>query len=438
MVHDKKLRSALDKYDPGFVSHVLIPFLTRSTTQTTITRTNSVLADNFYTFAKNNAAIQLMFMNIPNILQQTANYIPAFLRAKPTFLFRAIKENVLNNKETTAAVAAKSLFMKNLLNRLDDKAMRETENVLSDFGQFTQVSKWVEKNAYLGQIYLQNIMSTQVWMASYDQAVSQNMTEVEAVRYADSAVRETQSSIAPEDTAAIETGTPLMKSLMMFFGFFNNMGNLYASEFGKSSADQGRGAAKKALIAANFGLFAFAGQIIIDALRGKMGEGDDDEDELAYWSKYFFGASFSLIAPMAGVPGQILQVGVKNLMGTSSYGNRVSVSPLISTSEQLVSTLSKIQSDKNVSDKETVKGAMSAIGMLPLISFVPLSRIPGSSRLPQGAFNAWYNAKNLSGAAATVGALKRPVGYAVGVSEGKDKAETVGDVTSGILGGSAK
>lgn len=436
LVHNRELRAALDGYDPHFVDQILVPFLSRATTQTTVIHTDSKFSDQFYSFAKNNAAIQIMFANIPNIVQQTANFIPAALRAGPGFLFNAVKNSILHNKELTQAVTEKSLFMRNQLERSDEKARFETEKVLEDLNKFESANEWVRSNAYIGQIYLQNIMNIQVWMASYDQAQANGMAEDESVRYADSAVRETQSSMAAEDTAAIETDKPIMKALMMFYGFFNNMGNLYASEWTKASQQPGSKAlAKKAMIAANFGLFAFAGQIIVDGLRGHIGEDDDDKETLEFWLKYYFGASFSLVAPMAGVFGQLAQVGVKNLTNTNSYGNRVSVSPLISGPEQIIGTIAKVAAGKEVGDKEKVKGAMSLMGMVPLMGFVPVGAIPGVS---VKVADKVASLTRLSGSAAVLGALKKPVGYAVGVQEGKDKADNSTDIMNGIMSGSAK
>jgi len=436
LVHNRELRAALDEYDPHFVDQILIPFLSRATTQSTTIHTDSKYADQFYSFAKNNAAIQIMFANIPNIVQQAANYIPAALRAGPGFLLNAVKHSVLNNKDFTQVVISKSLFMKNQLERSDEKARFETDKVLSDLNKFETANEWVRANAYIGQIYLQNIMNVQVWMASYDQAQAKGMNEDESVRYADSAVRETQSSLAPEDTAAIETDKPVMKALMMFYGFFNNMANLYASEWSKASTLPGSKAiAKKTMIAANFGLFAFAGQIIVDGLRGKVGEDDDDKESLEFWLKYYFGASFSLVAPMAGIFGQLAQVGFKNLTNSNSYGNRVSVSPVISGTEQIISTVARASSGKDVSDKEKVKGAMSLMGMVPLMGFVPVGAIPGVSPKVSDTVAGFTK---LSGSAAVLGALKKPVGYAVGVQEGKDKADSPADVLNGIMSGSAK
>ena len=422
LVHNRELRSQFDKVDPTFVDGVVIPFLSRASTQKTTTQTQSKYADEFFAFAKNNSAIQLMFLNLPNTIQQVANYIPAALMASPVHIMNAVKETTTNNKAVTEMVTEKSLFMKNKLDGLNEKASMEIENVLRDYNAIERGGTWLSKNAYIAQSMLQNIMDTHVWLASYNQAVANGMSENDSVNYADAATRKTQSSYAAEDTASIETGTPWNKALMMFYGFFNNMGNLYASEWHKASAlPGGKAAAKKSLVIANYFLFAFAGKLVIDAVRGRIGGDDDDKESLEFWSKYTFGSAFELAAPMAGLAGQLAYTGYKNLMGESSYNDRISVSPLISSAEQLAKGLKNI-SKEDPSQKTVTKDLMTLIATAPLISFIP------------GAAGV----RPLAGYAAAIGAAKRPIGYAVGVNEGKDKADDALDVAQGIVSGSKK
>lgn len=433
LLHNREVRSSLDAYDNKFVSHVAIPFLVRASTQSTSVATENKQLDAFLSYAKNNSAIKLMFMNIPNTVQQIANYIPATLKVGPGYLLNAVKQVTMNNKSVTEAIAEKSLFMRNKLETLSEKSAMEIENVLKDRNALQSSSVWIQKNAYIAQSYLQNIMDSHVWLASYDQAIAEGNGEVDAVNIADSNVRQTQSSYAPEDTSAIETQNPLMKSLMMFFGFFNNMSNFYAAEWSKAGTlDTGKRALKKSSIIANYFLFAFAGKLIIDAVKGRIGDDDDDKESLAFWTKYSMGSAFELTAPMLGVAGNLAQVGYKQITGDASYGNRVSVSPLLSGTEQLITGLAKINKEGG-SEKTKVKNIMTLIGYSPLISFVPAPKV-----LPVGVKNAWYGMKDMSGYSAVIGSLKRPVGYAVGVSEGKDKANTPLDVTQGVLSGYKK
>lgn len=423
VVHNKELRKQFDAYDRTFVSHVVIPFLQRASTQKTTVATENKQMDRFFSFAKNNSAIQLMFLNIPNTVQQVANYIPAALKARPSFLLNAVVKVTTNNKEVTAMVTEKSVFMKNKIDQLAEKAAIETENVLKDRGSFEQASVWFSKNAYVAQTFLQNIMDTQVWLASYDSARADGLNETDSIRHADSAIRETQGSFAPEDTAAVETQTPLMKTLMMFYGFFNNMANLYTSEWNKAGALEGNAKAlKRTGVVANYFLFALAGKLSIDAIRGRVGEDDDDKESLEFWMKYTFGSAFELTAPMLGIAGQAAQVGYKNLTGQANYGNRISVSPILGALDQGINAVTKQGGSKSA--KTSTKDAMTLIASSPLIGFLPIPKVGVMQKA--------------AGFAAPVGALKRPVGYAIGVSEGVDRADNPIQVGQGLVSGSAK
>jgi hypothetical protein len=427
LIMNRKVVTALKQYDPAFLKHVVEPFLIRATTQSTTASTNNKGMDQFLTFMRNNQAVQLMFFNLPNTIQQVANFIPAHLRVGASHLLNGVKNSISNHKELAQNVAEKSTFMRNQLDRSAEKAIRETEGLIKNRTKFEQGGKWIEQNAYLSQIHLQNIMNLAVWSASYDQAIANGMGERESIMRADEDVRQTQSSMAPEDAAALEVQNPFVKSLMMFYGFFNNMGNLYTSEWAKAGAlDQKAKAKKRAAIVGNYVVFALVGKLVIDSLDGQLGEDDDDKESLAFWLKYTFGSAFDLTTPMFGIPGQFAQVAKKNLFHEAQYGNRVSVSPMFSNADQILNNLTKARS-QNGKDSTEIKSAMTLVAYAPLISFFPMPK-PIAPLVGQ--------LRSAGGYSATLGTLKRSVGYLADVNQGKVKSpKNPAEAAAGLITG---
>jgi hypothetical protein len=265
-------------------------------------------------------------------------------------------------------------------------------------------------------------MNLVVWMGSYNDSIAQGLSEYDAVVKADSDVRETQSSMAPEDASAIEMQTPMMKTLMMFFGFFNNMANFYTSEWAKTAGGSDK-ALKRGMIAGNYVLFAVLGRAIVDSMYGRLGDDDDDDKEPTVAAlEYTFGSVFDLTAPAFGWGGQLAQVTRKRLMNESTYGSRVSVSPVIENTDKLLDAMVRWDS---LGEKQKVKNAMTLISYTPLLSFAPIRALDPA--IPALQASAGY--------AGLLGAMRRPVGYAVDVQTGAQNPENALDVTQGILTG---
>jgi hypothetical protein len=123
------------------------------------------------------------------------------------------------------------------------------------------------KHAYFLQSAFDNVIGPIVWTGAYNQALQEGMTDVDAVRFADGVIRQTQNTTLPEDVSRIETGPAYARLFTQFIGYFNMLANTNASEIQKISREVGikKGAGKVAGIVF-FGLLAPAW--IAEAYRG--------------------------------------------------------------------------------------------------------------------------------------------------------------------------
>ena len=158
------------------------------------------------------------------------------------------------------------------------------------------------------------------------------MSETDAVRAGDSAVRETQGSQAPEDVAAFETGSAFYRMFVQFAGYFNMNANLLGTEFVKLSRDMGlkKGAGRGLyVLALGFYVPAVLGELIIQAFRGGPDDDDKDGEYLDDWLAAVFGyGPARYLTAMAPVVGQAANA-LFNTLNNKPYDDRMSLSPAL-------------------------------------------------------------------------------------------------------------
>jgi len=271
------------------------------------------------------------------------------------------------------------------------------------------VQDFSARHAYFMQTATQNLVDRITWLGAYDQALATDatLTHDDAVRQADSAVRETQGSGAPEDVASIEVQRPMIRLFTMFFGWANMMANMNGYQFATVVRDMGlRQGAGRALYLYAFGFMPLAvlSQALRNAISGDWGD-DDDDSHLDEIMALFFGSQARLLAAMVPVVGPGV-LAVANFFNEVAYDDRVSTSPAISLLE------SAARAPKSVYDaitddgqkRRAVRDVLTALGLL--------------TGLPAGA-------------------LMRPGGYLADVVDERANPETATDVARGLVTGRA-
>jgi hypothetical protein len=161
------------------------------------------------------------------------------------------------------------------------------------------------------------------------------VSDQDAVREADSAVRLTQGSFAPEDVSGFEAQAPFIRMFTMFTGYYNMKSNLGITEFGKVLREQG--------LAAGFGKLAYLHLVgylvplvvsaaIATAIRGVGGPEDEDEDgyldELVGWILVETGKDAAAMVPGASMFTRAIEGRVEGRRG------ELSVSPVFDAVNQ--------------------------------------------------------------------------------------------------------
>lgn len=404
-----KVNQPLNRVQPAAIESMLQPWLQRSAQQ--IVETPVVGAGKWARIpgiVRSRAGMALMFANVSNAIQQVTGVVGAAVRVKPSILMRAMAQYVSNPVKFSQAVWAASPYM-------DDRAKNEVavmneqmQAILIQPGTFQKAQDFSMRHAYFLQTALDNVLSPIVWTGALNQALADGMSQADAIRFADSTVRQTQGSTLPEDVSRFETGPAYARAFTQFVGYFNMMANTNGTALKQIAGEVGlKKGAGKALYVVMLGFLAPIWIAEAIALAFKGGPEDDEGDGyLDDWLAAVFGMGTTkgLLAqiPILGQFG----VAAANRFNDNPLDDRVSLSPAISLLESSVSAPESVYK-AIVEDGSAQKAIRDVATLVSVATGVPL-----------------YG-------------LARPVGYAAGVAQGKIEPTSAADAARGLVTGTA-
>ena len=403
---DQSFRATMKTIDPEIVSGALIPWLQRVARQTVTTPSASKggrFMDKIFTLMRSRSSLQMMAFNFTNAMQNFTALFPTALRVRPGLMMDNFWRFSKGPKEFAEYVAAKSPYMSTRLGEQARDIQNDIEQILENPSKFESAREWMIKHSQVLQSATQNTIDTVVWSSAYDQAIGKGMSELESVRYADATVREALGAMGPEDVSSLESGSPLVRALTMFYGFFNNQANFMGAEF---SIHKELGLQKRAASAFYAYTLVVMAPAIVGALMSRaLGNGLDDDGDGEYVDDMLdvlFMSQFKYMTAM--LPGGGILNSVMNRFNDSSFDDRIQVSPILTTLEKTTTapfTVAKAI-DGNGKTSSAIKDSLTAIGFI--------TGIPG-------------------------GAIARPLGYLADVNEGKANPTGPIDFTRGVVTG---
>lgn len=373
VTRNRTFRSAMDAVDPTAVESMLVPWLKRTATQT-LNKAPETQADRavarIANRVRNRTGLLLMSANVVNTLQQFTGLSVAALRVPPRYLAAGLMEYVRSPAKSAAAINGLSEWM---LHRSDNSAHdvdRTIEDMLTNPNALQKVEQLGTRYGYVLQQAAQNFLDRVVWIGAYKDAEARGVKGANAVRQADSAVRMTQSSFAPEDASKVEHAGAFTRLFLQFASYFNAQGNLLATE-----AQNASGPARLALVyLLGFAVPAFVADVIAKGMRGDLD--DDDGDELAgklLESFFLSQARYALaMVPVAGQAGNA----ALGQWTPERFDDRIGASPTYSAIEATVraprSIYRAIEGEGN--PKAAVRDGLTAVGVLTGLPTGPLIR----------------------------------------------------------------
>jgi len=400
----------LERVQPGVVSGMLIPWLNRTAKQQVVTPvSHDAGMSRFFTVLRSRAGAAAMFGNISNALQQVSGFGLAALKVPPGHLLSAMVDYAKHPRKLAAAVADASIYMKD---RLDSDTMSMSDDIrqiLMNPSVLARAQDWTLRHAYFMQLAVDSVMSPVVWTGAYNHAIAKSMSHADAVRLADSAVRETQGSFLPEDVSRIEAVNAFTRLFTQFAGYFNTWANLLGTEFSKVTHEAGLAQQyQRGFYVFMVGYLAPAvvAELVTQVFRGGPHDNNDDGSYLDDWLRQLFviGPVRSATA-MIPIGGSAINAGV-NTWNSKPYDDRIATSPAISMIEATVRAPVSAY-DAIVNGKSGQKAIRDVATLISLTIGVPLT-------LPA-----------------------RPVGYLADVAGGKIRPSGPVDLARGVVTGIA-
>lgn len=402
------------------VDDMLIPWLSRAVSQTiTAMDPNGVMRAiaPAVSWLKARTGLLAMCGNIGNALEEISGFSVAASRIPAKFLTSAfIRFNTGRLK--AGDVMAKSSFMKSRMEEGDAYALeREEQKILLHPSARQKAAAFLQAHGYFLQQIMQKYVDIPCWQAAYEHGLDQGMSETEAVQYADSIIDATMGGNTAESISAFEVGTPLFRSLTMFYSYFNMQLNLLYTETALAWKGHHYGRMMWA-----FATIIWLPQIISDLVskavgsgvgQGIMPAGDDDDDDPPDWTipgvlRYLAGQGMtgaSNLLPAGSTFVKPLVNAVSGQKDDGFGGQRISASPVFSMGEAAIRLVSK--DIPRVSDGQGYRTAVrDGLKVLSLLTGLPLDQPIG-----------------------------RPAGYFADRMEGKGADDDAIDTVRGVLSG---
>lgn len=417
ILRDPAFKAAVNAVDRKAINEMFAPWLKRSVEQTVGTPTTEF--GRWLNRMRGLAGMNLMAGNFVNALQQTTGLSVALTKVGVENITNALFTLMQSPRQVVKDVMEKSVFMKA---RLEDRAFEfqtELERIASpqDPKKLDQLRDFISSKAYILQTVTQQYVDVPVWLAAYNKAIAEGRPEEDAIGDADSAVRTTQSAFDPETVARVETGSPLWRSLLVFYNYFNMQLNLLGERWmvARQTKRYGRFAADAVLVVV---IPAILSEIMAGAFSG-FDTGDDDDWDAVDSLNLMTSAVGRNIVAMIPMGGNVLNVFGTNLAKSDVPGASEAARWIFGRNpynDRLVS----------VPIMTLVEGAAKAPGQI-----FRASEGEGSARAATRSFLDLV-------AVATglpAGSLKKPVGYAAGVASGEIEPEGPLDVIRGVISG---
>lgn len=407
---DKDFRAVLSRLDTEVASVMLMPWLQRSALQMVEQPSGPRMRmfDQFFHAIRTRTGLQMMAVNVSVAFQQVLGLSLSATQVKPRYLAGALWRYTSSPRLYASQISESSAFMRNRVTTQAMDIRSAIDKITLNPSKFERAKDFAIRHSYFMQTGLQNVVDIITWGGAYEQATANGATEKEAVRAADSAVRETQGSFSPEDISRFEAGKPFTRMFTMFTSYFNMAANLNATEMVKAARRGGFAAGGRAFYVYLMGFMipAILSEAITQAMSGAAFDDSDDDGYLDNILSIFFGGQARMATAMVPVIGPVAQMGI-NAFNDKWYDDRISTSPVMSALEasaRVPYDLFKLATDEEANMKRPIQDLLTLTGMATGLPVAPLSR---------------------------------PIGYAVEMEQGNVEPKNAADMARGFISGKA-
>lgn len=372
----QRFKEAIDAVDPVFRDEVLRPWLEAFASQSTSPQGKDTWG--WLNRFRSRASQAVMFANVKNSAQNVTGIPIVLTMVDRRYFFSALARVLGDRGAAIKRIADQSDYM---ADHFGDETLYDVRDRFEDLvlnrTKLEDVQAWFRKNAYWIQRLTQEPIDAAAWLGAYEQAIVEQGADVagdvahrEAVQRADAVVRQTQLASAPEDLAAIERGSALMKVFLVFRGWFINYANLTHTNAAIRRMNGEPASSFFSLYA--IGIFLpLVGAEAIDMLVD--GDPVDDDEDGAVWDDLVaraLRAHLSAITGAVPVYGDAVNVGLATLFDPKSWSARMPEPPLFGAIRQGLVAIRQGRLDEG-------RAIRSVLSMMAAVSGVPVNRLLG-------------------------------------------------------------
>jgi hypothetical protein len=345
LVRRPQFKEAMNRVYPKGTTRLFNPWLMRVARQRTITRGKWDALDRATMRLRRTATGNALFGNVANALQNIVGVFPLAAKlntdgyAAGRAIAAAARAFAMNRKGTIEAITQASPWMRQHSADQMLELVRDIRNTIEPATPYRTFRDFAQAHGFAMSKTTQYAIDFIAWQAGYEAATRGNVAHEDAVRYADSVVRTSQSSSNPEDVANYAEGSPFYQMIIAWSSYFNAQANLNVG--GATAIVQSVGL--KAGAAKLFYLYLFGvalpatmGDAVVRVMNQDGITDDDDEDmELADVLRWLATSQARYVTAMVPGLGPNLMA-VPNAFNDKPYDDRITVSPMLGTVESSV------------------------------------------------------------------------------------------------------
>jgi hypothetical protein len=235
---------------------------------------------------RHSASIVSMGLKLSTALMQPFGLTQSVILVGAKWIGKGVNYSTQHPIQAKREAFAKSTFLRNRSKTFD----RDVRDVLGRLtGQDTKLKKFQQQQFILIAI-MDMAVSLPTWHGAYMKAISEGMSEKDAIAMGDMAVRKSQGSGGPQDLAKIQRGSETWKMWTAFYSYFSTLWQILKRtqrmrKYRKISSFQA---------ATNFLLAVTIPAIFTELM---MGRGPDDDEEFWVWAiqQQFIYPAYSVI-----------------------------------------------------------------------------------------------------------------------------------------------
>jgi len=247
--------------------------------------------------ARSGVAMFALGANLGGALMQPLGYFPLAHRIGLVRTARAILNGLIGNTDIYSFVLEKSEFMREPYNGQNVEVRKLRENWSSQKGGL----KWYQDRMLDIYPMLQNLCNVPGWAEAYKMGIEKyEGNEADAIAFADSIIRQTQSASNLADLSTLERSGTFGSLVTMFYSWFRVMYQMQNESIIKALHVHGMRGRFGDL--ASYALYVLIAQGVAEALLRGYGPDDDDDDdgEAEKWAKWT--AQRLMLGPISTVP----------------------------------------------------------------------------------------------------------------------------------------